>query len=240
MKRFFLLACAALVSLTSCDPPPPGPQPPGTEVSKQQQAAGGVQAPPVVPPPPGATQSLQKNFYLVFDGSGSMEGERIRSAKMAAIELVNRVPDDVAMGLYVFDGSGEDERVKLGVNNRVAMLKKIQEIDASGGTPLGRACVQGTETLVAKRAMQLGYGEFRLIVLTDGESSDSLNPFARRMQDLVNKGESIPLYTIGFQLSGDHALRKWSVFYQNAQNLEELKKALAEATAELESFDPVK
>ncbi len=169
-----------------------------------------------------------------------MEGERIRSAKLAAIELVNRVPNDVAMGLYVFDDNGESERVPLGLNNQEAMLKRIGEIEAGDGTPLGSACVQGMKTLVAKRAMQLGYGEFRLIVLTDGEASDSLTPFTRSMQDLVNKGEAIPLYTIGFQLAGDHALRQWSVFYQNANDVEELRKALAEATAELEQFEEVK
>jgi Ca-activated chloride channel family protein len=239
MKRFFPLACVALVGLTSCDPPPQGPQRPGSQASTTTSAAEGAKAQPAVPPP-GAVQSLQKNFYLVFDGSGSMEGDRIRSAKMAAIELVNKLPEEVAIGLYAFDAEGEGERVPLGLNNRVAILKAIKNLAASGGTPLGRACVQGTETLVGKRAMQLGYGEFRLIVLTDGESSDSLRPFTRKMQRLLDQGESIPLYTIGFQLAGDHALRQWSVFYQNAQNLEELKKALADATAELESFDPVK
>jgi uncharacterized protein YegL len=239
MKRFFLLACLALVGLTSCDPPPQGPQSPGSQASTTTSAAEGAKAPPAAPPP-GAVQSLQKNFYLVFDGSGSMEGDRIRSAKMAAVELVNKLPEEVAIGLYAFDADGEGERVPLGLNNRLAILKAIKNLNASGGTPLGRACVQGTGTLVAKRAMQLGYGEFRLIVLTDGESSDSLTPFTRKMQRLLDQGESIPLYTIGFQLAGDHALRKWSVFYQNAQNLEELKKALADATAELESFDPIK
>lgn len=239
MKRFFLLACVALVGLTSCDPPPQGPKSPATEASNTTSTAGGAQTPPA-PPPPGAVQSLQKNFYLVFDGSGSMDGDRIRSAKMAAIELVNKLPEEVAIGLYAFDAFGEGERVPLGLKNRVAILKAIQNIGAGGGTPLNSACLQGTETLVAKRAMQLGYGEFRLIVLTDGQSSDSLTPFTRKMQRLLDQGESIPLYTIGFQLAGDHTLRQWSVFYQNAQNLEELKKALADATAELESFDPVK
>jgi hypothetical protein len=169
-----------------------------------------------------------------------MEGNRIRAAKTAATELVNKLPPEVAIGLYVFDADGEGERVPLGLNNREKVLAQIQGIQAGSGTPLGAACVSGTQTLAAKRAMQLGYGEFRLIVLTDGEASDSLKPFARKMQSLLDQGESIPLYTIGFQLAGDHALRKWSVFYQNAQNLEELKKALADATAELESFDPVK
>lgn len=239
MKRFFLLAYVALVGLTSCDPPPQGPRSPGSDTSATASAAGSAKAPPDAPPP-GAVQSLQKNFYLVFDGSGSMQGDRIRSAKMAAIELVNKLPEEVAIGLYAFDADGRGERVPLGLNNRVAILKAIKGLTASGDTPLGRACLQGTETLVVKRAMQLGYGEFRLIVLTDGESSDSLTPFTRKMQRLLDQGESIPLYTIGFQLAGDHALRKWSVFYQNAQNLEDLKKALADATAELESFDSVK
>jgi uncharacterized protein YegL len=238
MKRFFLLAWIAVVGLTSCDPPASGSKPSASEAS-EKRADGSPQGSPKAAPP-GAVQSLQKNFYLVFDGSGSMEGSRIKAAKAAATELVNKLPPEVAIGLYVFDARGDGERVSLGLNNRDRVLAEVQRIKAGNGTPLGAACIQGIETLAAKRAMQLGYGEFRLIVLTDGESSDSLYPFARTMQNLLDTGESIPLYTIGFQLAGDHALRKWSVFYQNAQNLEELKKALAEATAELESFDSVK
>ncbi len=165
-----------------------------------------------------------------------MQGQRMRDAKIAGLQFVNNVPPDVAIGLYAFDRGGTTQRVALGLNNRADIISAINRLDAGGSTPLGEACVKGAEVLAAKRAMQLGYGEFRLIVLTDGESSDSLTPFTRKMQELLDKGESIPLYTIGFQLDGDHALRKWSVFYQNAQDLQELKKALADATAELDSF----
>src|SRR5690606_5760668 len=102
-----------------------------------------------------------------------------------------------------------------------------------GGTPLGDATYKGVHSLVDQYRKQLGYGEYRLIVVTDGESSDNLD----RGVAEANKF-SIPIYTIGFGIGERHALRKHSISYRSADSAEELKQALEQAASELDVYDP--
>jgi uncharacterized protein YegL len=220
--------------------------------------AATASAPPTSPPnsaahdeSPGVQMtgevSLQRNFYFVFDGSGSMHeappssggsGEqrfrsKIEAAKWAVRQFMTTVPNDVNLGLYVFDSRGQREVIPLGPNNRVAFLNAIENVRANQGTPLGDAIAKGVDALVEQYKKQLGYGEYRLIVVTDGEASDDLN--AGVTQALRY---SIPIYTVGFGIGEGHALRKYSVSYKNALSAGDLQQALTEAGSELDVYDP--
>jgi Mg-chelatase subunit ChlD len=188
---------------------------------------------------------LTRNFYFVFDGSGSMAapprggtGEqagrsKIAGAKWAVHEFMKKVPNDVNLGLYVFDRGGSRQVIPLGPNNRDKFLAAIDRVSAHGATPLGAAINTGSQQLASQYKRQLGYGEFRLIVITDGEATDNLAKgvnAADRMQ--------IPIYTIGFDMDEEHALRRNSISYRSADSAEQVERALEEAGAELDVFDP--
>src|SRR5579872_569123 len=84
------------------------------------------------PPPPqiaGAQEkgqaSLTRNFYFVFDGSGSMGencgGDRVSKivgAKKALKQFMRIVPTNCDLGLFVFDVHGIREVVPLAPDNR--------------------------------------------------------------------------------------------------------------------------
>lgn len=190
--------------------------------------------------------SLRRNWYFVIDGSGSMADRPPRSSggdkqfrsKMegaiwAVLTTVENLPPDVNLGLYVFDTYGQREVIPLGANNRTAFVKAVNSIRAGGGTPLGDAIAKGAEALATQYRAQLGYGEYRLFVVTDGDASDNLSYG-------VNKALAyrMPIYTIGFGISGGHALRQSSVSYKSADSASDVKQGLAEATAELDVYDP--
>jgi len=191
--------------------------------------------------------SLTRNFYFIFDGSGSMSesltkqcagdrrfGSRLEGAKWAVEQFLPLMPRDVNLGLWIFDADGNRERVPLGPGNHETFLTEVRKTRASGNTPLTESIEQGVNRLVQQRDQQLGYGEFRLIVVTDGQAT------GRPLPQAVNyaREQRIPIYTIGLCIGEKHELRKYSVSYRAADSIEALKRGLEETLAETSVFDP--
>jgi hypothetical protein len=192
--------------------------------------------------------SLARNFYFIFDGSGSMRDplgsdcggdqsfkRKLEGAKWAVAEFLKKVPEDVNLGLYVFDekhtGTSECNVLPLGPNNMTAFLQAINDVEAGGGTPLARAIQFGAEVLAQQKAKQLGYGEFRLVVVTDGLADD-----IPQAAEFATEKE-IPIYAIGLCIQEDHPLRQYAVSYRAANSFEDLAKALEATVAETEFYD---
>jgi len=182
--------------------------------------------------------SLTRNFYFIFDGSGSMaaslHGEtKIDGAKKAVQRFIKQVPDDVNLGLYVFDSYGDREVVPLGPQHHDEFLKAIEKIEHGGGTPLADAIKIGTDNLKEQREKQLGYGDYNLIVVTDGDARNI--PEASKFA--VKNG--IAIYAIGLGIGNDHPLNdpNYVISYTAAEDFEQLTEALVEAAAESPVFD---
>ena len=192
--------------------------------------------------------SLARNFYFIFDGSGSMRDplgsdcggdqsfqRKLEGAKWAVAEFLKKVPEDVNLGLYVFDenhtSKDECNVLPLGPNNMTAFLQAINAVEAGGGTPLARAIQFGAEVLAKQKAKQLGYGEFRLVVVTDGLADD-----IPQAAEFATEKE-IPIYAIGLCIQEDHPLRQYAVSYRAANNFQDLAKALEATVAETEFYD---
>src|SRR3989344_5740419 len=96
-----------------------------------------------------------------------------------------------------------------------------------------RALKEGTDLLKAQRARQLGYGEYYIVVVTDGEPSDGDD--MKGAEYAVNNNVSV--VTIGFCLGEKHALNKYSVSSHNVADPSELFRALRDTQAELKEYD---
>jgi Ca-activated chloride channel homolog len=182
------------------------------------------------------------NYYLVFDGSGSMEEsgcsdsfDKIDVAKRAVSAFLQRVPTDANVGLYVFDQEGLNERVALGQADRGRLQREVMAIDAGGGTPLRSAVRAGYDALRRQAQTQLGYGEYHLVVITDGEANDGEEP-----DDVVDEllAESpINLHTIGFCIGEGHSLnRPGESLYRAANSPSDLEKGLDAVLAEAPEY----
>ena len=237
-RLIFLLSLSIILS--ACQP---------TTVSQQEakQNIAQAQSEKVIIPIediPGAQASTARNFYFVFDGSGSMgdspDGDcrgdqsfkrKIQGAQWAAKELLKKIPKDVNIGLYVFDGGGQREVISLGPNNHNLFLGEIDKLDANGGTPLAEGIRFATAKLVEQYKKQLGYGEYRLVVVTDGEA-DSIPEAA-----LNSTKYGIPIYAIGLCIGDNHPLKQYAFSYKAADSAEDLRQSLEQTLAELPSFD---
>jgi uncharacterized protein with von Willebrand factor type A (vWA) domain len=189
--------------------------------------------------------SLAKNFYFLFDVSGSMNescaGDRkIAGAQKAITEFLGKVPDEVNIGLLFFgvqDNYDEiQEMVPLGTGNKEKFHEAIAKSYPQNGTPLGKAISLGMNRLIDQYKRQLGYGEYRLIVITDGMASNQAE-FEDAMREL-KRYPFIALYGIGLCMDETHLLKSYSLKYTDAFDYSELGKALEETIAESEDFDP--
>ncbi len=194
--------------------------------------------------PPDSAPLLTRNIYFIFDGSGSMAkapdkncggeaefGSKLEGAKWAVAEFMKKVPEDINIGLYVFDALGKRETVPLGPGNHRKFLEAINNVKASGKTPLAASIKFAADRLVEQYKRQLGYGEYRIVAVTDGIAENIPEAAAYAAQ------RGIPIYAIGLCIKEDHPLRKWAVSYRAADNFEDLARGLEETLAESTVFD---
>lgn len=181
---------------------------------------------------------LRKNYLVVFDGSGSMSGERIRIAKKAAKAFTQKVTNDDLLGLVAFDNTGTSVRVPLKANNKANFSAQIDQIVDGGGTPLNSAIFEAYKIVREQGARQRGYGEYHIIVITDGEANSGEDP--RNLVQEIVKFSPVNIHTIGFQFSGSHSLNQAGITsYYQADNYDELMKSFSSILAESTSFDDV-
>jgi len=184
---------------------------------------------------------MQANYYIVFDGSGSMRSwncarsEKLPLAQRALQRFVRRIPVTANIGLLAFDRFGTSERIGLGEGTRSDVFASIEKIQAYGETPLADALTLGYRALTTQAARQLGYGEYHLVVVTDGRASKGQSP-----QQLVSSmlGESpIVLHTIGLCVEGNHSLNQpRRSYFTRARDTKSLDSALDQVLAEEPAF----
>ncbi len=243
MKKIilFFLVVVLLIGFSSCFKQPSGraekpAETPTETVEAEAAEAESEEWPPGIGNIEVALEEdqLKRNYYVIFDGSGSMRGDKIQIAKQAFKEFVDLVPPDANLGLIVFDAKNASERVPLG-SNRKAILDEIDNVRAGGGTPLGPAAEFGYQMLTAQALKQLGYGEYNLVIVTDGEASDEGK--LKRSVDMILKKSPIIIHTIGFRIKGGHTLNQpGRIFYRSAESYEDLRRGLEEVLAEAEDF----
>ena len=198
-------------------------------------------------PPAGKTDRLAedltaRNFYVVLDGSGSMaeracqgSGRKMDQAKDALTVFSRSVPVNANLGLAVFDGRGLRERVPLGTDNRKEFLREVGITAPSGGTPLRDAVALARARMEDQARRQLGYGEYTLVVVTDGEASTGQDP-RTVVNDLLARSPII-VHTIGFCISPQHSLNQpGRTVYKAANDRADLERGLEAALAEAPNF----
>lgn len=192
-----------------------------------------------------ASDLSASNYYIVLDGSGSMErskcsagSTKIAAALSALSHFVGTVPAAANLGFTAFDDNDISERVALATNNREAFAAALRKVKAGGGTPLRSSIELGYQKLTAQAQRQLGYGEYHLVVVTDGNP----DPSSEDPTDIVEQilvESPVVLHTIGFCIGTDHVLNQpGRTFYMAADNPAQLDQGLASVLAEAPSFDP--
>ena len=182
------------------------------------------------------------NYYVVLDGSGSMneskcsEGKRkIEVARTALSAFARSVPAQANLGLAVFDRRGLSERLPLGRNNRDGFSRAIEEVQVSADTPLKSAVELAYSRLLDQGRRQLGYGEYHLVIVTDGLASPSQKPTSAVNRILAES--PVVFHTVGFCIGERHSLNQpGRTYYRSANNPQALQQGLETVLAEAPDF----
>lgn len=186
---------------------------------------------------------LAKNYVLIFDGSGSMSetecaGSTTKAfaAKLAVKAWSNSVPRGSNVGLVAFYGVGRWAKRPLASGQADEFAKVVNGLHPGGRTPLGEAVAIAYDMLTRQARLQLGYGEYNIVVVTDGKASDP-KTLVRWVTHILDNSPII-IHTIGFCIGERHTLnQKGRTIYRTANNPQQLRKGLQEVLAEAEAFD---
>ena len=179
------------------------------------------------------------NIVVILDASGSMQDKfsgdqtksKMEAAKSALQEVLLKVPDDTHIGLLVFSGANiQNEWVyPLGWKDTQKLITAIHLPQPGGDTPLGKYIRIGANRLLEEREEQYNYGNYRLLVVTDGEASD-VDKVKHYTPEILNR--QIRIDVIGVDMKTDHILAKVVDSYRKADNPGELVAAVSEILAE--------
>jgi uncharacterized protein YegL len=188
---------------------------------------------------PAQAQEYHDNVVIVLDASGSMRERmpdspltRMDAAKAALKDVLAKVPLSTQVGLLQFSAADvtQDWIYPLGPRNEQALLQAIDRPNPGRGTPLGAFLKKAADRLLEERALQFGYGTYRLLVVTDGEASDR-HLVDKYIPDIISRG--IIVDVIGVDMRTDHALARQAHSYRRANDPESLRTAVSEVFAEV-------
>ena len=190
------------------------------------------------PAPTGLAPPDALHLAIVLDDSGSMLDampgsgrSKMEVAKTALREVFATLPADARVGVFTLNppyGGTETELLPIAAHDADAVSAALNGVEAGGGTPLGERLNEATAALLAERSARR-YGEYRLLVVTDGEATDGGVLDAAVPRTL---GTGLTVDVIGVAMAGDHTLATAVDRYRRADDPAALREALKEVVAE--------
>lgn len=220
---------------------------PGSSPDNVRAAAAAVWPADVGADASDAPQTLptRPNLVAVVDMSGSMSeaycagayDSRAQAARSALAAWLESVPAEANMGLIVFEKGDVSLRVPLGTGNRQVFIEAVNRTEPAGETPLRDAVALARDVLEAQGTRQRGYGEYKIVIITDGAHSDGQDPAPVLSDIFGNFANPIEVHTIGFCIESSALNQPGLTFYRSANDPDELRRGLETATAEASVFD---
>jgi hypothetical protein len=180
---------------------------------------------------------LKDNIIIVLDASGSMnesmgKTNRLNVAKKAIITVVQTLNQNSNIALLVFSGVNKpsDWLHPLGSLNLEQMNTNLRKLSPGGGTPLGAFMQGARKVLESQKKKQLGYGTYRMLILTDGHATD--NKLVLQETPLI-LGSGIYLDVIGVAMNQSHALATKANSYRSAMDQNALMQAMKTVLSEV-------
>jgi Ca-activated chloride channel homolog len=142
---------------------------------------------------------LPLNFALVLDRSGSMAGEKIRTMREAVKNIIDQLTPDDIISVVNFESRTQVLVPAQAALDKLELKRQIDKIRDGGGTNMAPGLQEGLNQV---KLNQKGERVSRIILLTDGEATDSEND-SRRVADQAGE-MGTPIIGLGFGRDWKH------------------------------------
>jgi Ca-activated chloride channel family protein len=144
---------------------------------------------------------------LVLDRSGSMSGNKIATAKRAALAVLQRLDERDALAVVVFDEHIDTIQPLARVTDAVKahVRAELDRIGARGSTALHEGWLTGCNALVADEHAALERGVARCFLLTDGLANVGLTDSEQIASQAGGIRERAGIGTSTFGIGADYA-----------------------------------
>ena len=116
-----------------------------------------------------------------------------------------------------------------------AFGQAVQAVKVNANTPLRSAVDLAYSRLLDQGRSQLGYGEYHLVIVTDGLASAGQDPTPSVTRVLAES--PVVFHTIGFCIGEQHPLNQpGRTYYRSANNPQALQQGLETVLAEAPDF----
>ncbi|MFP4440261.1 MAG: vWA domain-containing protein [Chloroflexaceae bacterium] len=149
-----------------------------------------VEAQPVVP----AGQPVPLNFCLVLDRSGSMQGEKLTSMKIATRRVIETLTPQDIVSLVIFDDTVQVVLPATPATDKAALLARVDTIEEAGGTAMSLG-LQAGQAEIQKHLDSAHISH--MLVLTDGQTWGDEDTCRTIAQSLGTQGVRITALGLG-------------------------------------------
>lgn len=154
-------------------------------------------------PQPHTAERTPINLAIVLDRSGSMQGTKIKHARQAAIEAIERLGHQDMISIISYANDARTDIAATPASEHVSMVRAIERIHAAGHTALYAGVNQGAAEL--RKHLDDGYFH-RIILLSDGRANQGPSTPAdlkRLGRALAHEGISVSTVGIGNDYNED-------------------------------------
>ncbi|MBV9389155.1 MAG: VWA domain-containing protein [Chroococcidiopsidaceae cyanobacterium CP_BM_ER_R8_30] len=162
-----------------------------TQTNSQRQLVTAISANTTV-----VDRSAPLNLCLIIDRSGSMNGQPLKTVKIAAENIVDRLSPGDHLSIVAFDHQAKVLVPNQIVDNPNHIKQQIHRLSAGGGTSIDAAMKVGIEELAKGKRETIS----QMFLLTDGENEHGDNNRCLKLAELA-ASYNITLNSLGF---GDH------------------------------------
>lgn len=175
---------------------------------------------------------MAKNVYLILDASSTTTksscfgyGSKHQVMESAVYDFIDELPSNTNLGVIRFDANGPNEITSLEPVNGTFLKQLLSETNAGGANPVSITVSYAYKSLQKQAIKQQGYGEYHIVLLTDGGSDNESELLAATRT--ITESSPVVIHAYDFCPRSNNVLSsKSNIDYKPLHNEENLRNAI--------------